>query len=92
MRKKLSAHSKTPKELLYLELGALPVRFILMSRRINFLWYLINDKEGSLLKRFFKAQCDQPIRGDWVSTVKQDLAELEMNMSFEEMVRISKDT
>ena len=92
MRKNLSAHSKTPKELLYLELGALPVRFILMSRRINFLWYLINDKEESLLKRFFKAQCDQPIRGDWVSTVKQDLAELEMNMSFEEMVRISKDT
>ena len=91
LRKMLSAHSKTPKELLYLELGALPVRFILMSRRINFLWYLINDKEGSLLKRFFEAQCDQPIRGDWVSTVKQDLAELEISLSFEEIERISKD-
>ena len=91
LRKILSAHSKTPKELLYLELGALPVRFILMSRRINFLWYLINDKEESLLKRFFKAQCDQPIRGDWVSTVKQDLAELEINLSFEEIEKISKE-
>ena len=91
LRKILSAHSKTPKELMYLELGALPVRFILMSRRINFLWYLINDKEGSLLKRFFKAQCDQPIRGDWVSTVNQDLIELDINLSFEEIERISKD-
>ena len=33
LRKIFSAHSKTPKELLYLESGNIPVRFILMTRR-----------------------------------------------------------
>ena len=91
LRKILSAHPKTPTELLYLELGAIPVRFTLMSRRINYLWYLIHDKEGSLLKTFFEAQCDQPVRGDWVSTVKQDLADLNIQMTFEEIADIQKE-
>ena len=91
LRKILSAHPKTPTELLYLELGAIPVRFKLMSRRINYLWYLIHDEEGSLLKNFFEAQCEQPTRGDWVSTVKQDLAVLDIKTSFEEIANISKE-
>ena len=91
LRKILSAHPKTPTELLYLELGAIPVRFTLMSRRINYLWYLIHDKDGSLLKTFFEAQCDQPIRGDWVSTVKQDMSDLNIQVSFEEISEISKE-
>ena len=91
LRKILSAHSKTPTELLYLELGAIPVRFTLMSRRINYLWYLMHDKEGSLLKTFFEAQCEEPVKGDWVSTVKQDLADLNIKMSFEEITNISKE-
>ena len=91
LRKILSAHPKTPTELLYLELGAIPVRFILMSKRINYLWYLIHDKEGSLLKTFFEAQCDQPIKGDWVSTVKKDMADLNIQMSFEEIADIPKE-
>ena len=91
LRKILSAHPKTPTELLYLELGAIPVRFSLMSRRINYLWYLINDKEGSLLKTFFEAQCDQPIRGDWVTTVKQDMADLNIELSFKEIANFSKE-
>ena len=62
-----------------------------MSSRINYLWYLIHDKEGSLLKTFFEAQCDQPVRGDWVSTVKQDMADLNIKMSFEEIANISED-
>ena len=62
LRKILSAHPKTPTELLYLELGAIPVRFILMSRRINYLWYLIHDKEGSLLKTFLKLNVTNPLK------------------------------
>ena len=91
LRAILSTHPKTPIELLYLELGAIPVRFTLMSRRINYLWYLIHNKEGSLLKTFFEAQCDQPIRGDWVSTVKQDMADLDIRMSFEEISNTTEE-
>ena len=91
LRSILSAHPKTPIELLYLDLGAIPVRYILMSRRINYLWYLLHNEEGSLLKTFFLTQLEQPTRGDWVSTVKQDLAELNINMSFEEIENVSEE-
>ena len=50
LRKILNAHSKTPLEALYLELGVLPLRFIITikARRINYLRYLANLKENEL--------------------------------------------
>ena len=83
LRKILSAHSKTPKEMLYLETGNIPIRFILKGRRLNFLWYILNEDEDSLLYSFFKAQCENPVRGDWVNTVKSDLDEIDIKMDFE---------
>ena len=35
LRDILSAHAKTPKELLYLETGSLPVSYVIKSRRLN---------------------------------------------------------
>ena len=36
MRRIMSAHSKTSIPALYLELGCVPIRFIIMQRRIGF--------------------------------------------------------
>ena len=41
LRQILSAHSKTPIEALYLELGCIPIRFKLMARQVNYLHYLL---------------------------------------------------
>ena len=43
------AHSKTSLEIFYLETGSIPIMYILTSRRLNFLWYLIHQQEDSLL-------------------------------------------
>ena len=87
----LSKHAKTPKELLYLETGTIPIRFIIKSRRLNFCWYLLNQDEDSLLGEFFKAQCDSPTKGDWVSGVTQDIKDLELNMTFDQIKDCSKE-
>ena len=84
-------HAKTPKELLYLETGTIPIRFTLMSRRLNFLWYLLNQNEDSMLSQFFHAQCESPTRGDWVSSVKQDLEDLELEITFEQIKACTKE-
>ena len=86
------AHSKTALELFYLETGSIPIRYILMSRRLNFLWYLVHQKEDSLLSNFFRAQCEDPIRGDWVSQVRADMESLDLVMTFEDIRAIPKDT
>ena len=75
LRKLLNAHSKTPLEALYLELGCLPLRYIIKARRLNYLHYLVNLKDDELLAKFFKAQLNSPTKGDWINTVKDDLKE-----------------
>ena len=85
------ANVKTPLELLYLETGNIPIRFILKSRRINFLHYILNDKDNSLLSSIFRAQCNQPVKGDWITTVREDIKELDINLTFEQIKSFSKE-
>ena len=91
LRKILGCPSKTPKELLYLETGTIPVRYIIMGRRLNYLWYLLNEEEDALIRRFLQAQIDSPIKGDWILTVRENLAHLDINMSLEEICATSKN-
>ena len=91
-RKIFAAHSKTPLELLYLESGNIPIRFILKSRRLNYLWYILHEDDNALLKTVFQAQCDKPVAGDWVKTVQEDMKDIELNMSFADIQKQSKDS
>ena len=45
LRRVLETPSSTPKPSLYLELGCLPIRFIIMKRRILFLHYIYTEFE-----------------------------------------------
>ena len=76
--------------MLYLESGNIPIRFILKARRLNFLWYILNEDEDSLIHSFFKAQCNKPVRGDWVNTVRKDLEDLDIDMDFQSIKSTSK--
>ena len=62
-----------------------------MSRRLNFLHYILCKDDDTLLRRFFEAQCAHPIKGDWVSTVIKDLETVDIKMSFEDIRRCSKE-
>ena len=92
LRKIFSAPRSTPKELLYLESGSIPIKFILKSRRLNFLWYMLKEKDDSMLKQFLRAQCENPVKGDWVTTVLDDLQELDIKQNFDEISEIPKVT
>ena len=63
-----------------------------MSRRLNFLHYILCEEQDTLLKRFFEAQCANPIKGDWASTVLKDLESADIKMTFEEIRKCSKDS
>ena len=52
----LGSHAKTPLEMLYLESGATPIKFVLASRRINFLHTILKREDEELTKRILKAQ------------------------------------
>jgi hypothetical protein len=69
----VNGHSKTTLEFLYLEAGAIPIRFIFSSRRLMFLQTILNRSGDELTRRVYMAQKDDPVKGDFVNLVKSDL-------------------
>ena len=90
LRRILKAHSKTPIEAFYLELGCIPLRYIIMSRRVNFLYYLTNLKHDEMLYKFFQAQVISPIKNDCIVTVNENLNHLKIHVTSEDIEGKSK--
>jgi hypothetical protein len=91
LRGMVKAHSKTPKEFLYLEMGAVPLRWVIAQRRINFLKNIIDRNDNELIKRVFNAQKESPTRGDFVQLVQSDLKKLGMTLEDNLITRGSRD-
>jgi hypothetical protein len=77
--------------MLYLELACLPIRFILMSRRILFLQTILQECEQSLMYRFFQAQLNKPTKGDWCHSAQKSLEDLDLKLSFSQVKLMKKE-
>ena len=66
--------------MLYLELGVIPIRFVMKGRRLNFLKYLLNKSSETLVSQVPVAQLTNPTRNDWGQTIKHDLEEIGLNI------------
>ena len=85
IRKILNAPISACIESLYLELGLTPIHIIVKSRRVKYLHYLVRLNESEMLYRVFQAQWKYPVKDDWTTTVKQDLIDLKINLSLDEI-------
>ena len=72
LRLLVGAHSKTPLAFLYLETGAIPIRFIMACRRMIYLQTIIKRSSSELTKRIYLAQKEDPIKGDFYWLVIKD--------------------
>ena len=90
LRKILSAPSTTPKCMLYLETGCTPIRFIIRSRRLMFLHYILKQDKNSLVSKVFHAQLSNPVQNDGAVTCKEDLDKLQITQSWDEIRNLSK--
>lgn len=90
LRSILKAPKTTPKEMLYLELGCVPLRNLIQKRRISFLYYLLHQEPNSMLYKFLETQISSRNTKDWTSTVLKDLEELNFGASIEEIKDMNK--
>ena len=90
LRSILKAPKSTALEMLYLELGCIPFSKIIMKRRILFAHYILNEKENSLLNRFFKTQLTNKHKKDWVTQVQNDLSKLDICQDFESLKQLKR--
>ena len=76
LRSILGAHKGTPKDLLYLETGTIPIRWILLQRRVNFLKHILSRDKDELLRKVYEAQKSNPVMGDFAKIVEKDLEKI----------------
>ena len=92
IRKILEVGQSCPKEMLYLDTGCTPIRYIIMLRKIMFLHYILNEDEESLVYRVLQAQLKKPVKGDWIVGVQEILIELEIELSLEDIKNLKEET
>ena len=83
LRKLAGVGKGCPTELLYLIFGVRPIEYIIKCRRLNFLHY-----NESLIYKVFHAILENPVKNDWVSSVKKTIEEFNLNMTFSEIKHI----
>ena len=91
LRRILEAPVSTPIEMLYLELGVVPIRFKIMERRLNFLWYILHEDEESLVNMFLQSQLKSPVHGDWGQSCHNDLEELEISCTIRDIEKMAEN-
>ena len=72
IRNILDTPSKTPIPALYLELGCIPIKYLIIYKRLMYLHHIVNLEDSHLVKQVFSAQLKNPSKGDWCLQVKED--------------------
>ena len=89
MRRIPEVPSTCPNEMLYIELGCLPIKYIVSTRRLLFLHYIINEDESSLISQVFKAPMNQPFKDDWYLAVIRDIQDFKLDLDIDEIKQMS---
>ena len=92
LRRIFSLPLSTCTEALYLESGCQDITTIVKGRRVKYLHTLVNSDENSMLYKFFQAQWEFPVRGDWVLQCNQDLIDFNLPNQLDYFKGKSKDT
>ena len=88
LRQILRAPKTTPKEMLFLELGCIPLRELIRKRRILFLQYIVKESPQSMMYKFLEAQLKDRKDKDWISLVLRDIQELKLNLELEDLKKM----
>ena len=92
LRRILETPSTTPKPALYLELGCLPIRFVIMKRRLLYLHYLLNLNNDEMLSKVFWKMTKNLLKNEWILKAKENLAELNMDENNLDLIKHKKKT
>ena len=90
-RRILETAKSTPISIMHLELGTIPIRYVIKSRRLHFLQYILKQDKDSLLYKIFQVQSRYPQKGDWILQIRQDLEDVKLTLSFDEISILSDD-
>ena len=71
-RKVLNVTGNPSPIFMMLELGTIPVRFVIMKKRLQFLHYILNENKESMLSQVFETLKSESKKGDFVHLTNGD--------------------
>ena len=80
----------TPIAAYYLETGAIPIRYVLIGRRLMYLWTILQKNEDELVSKVFKAQKLFPVKDDFVNQIIEDKEEIGLLLTESEIKFMKK--
>ena len=90
-RRLFNLPSSAPRVGMYVECGKIPIRHLVKMRRIMYFWHIIHQDRNELLFKFLEAQELSISSNDWISQVRKDLLEIQLNLSDKEIFGMSKE-
>ena len=89
IRQLVKGHSKTSLAFLYLECSILPIKFILISRRLMYLKHILSRNEHELIVKVYQRQKAKPVKDDWTLLIERDKATIGLTLTDSQIKEIS---
>ena len=82
---------QVPLHIMYLDGGQVPARYQIQRYKLNFLQYILQQEEESLLYKMLEAQQKQPVKGDWYSECCKIIENFKIELSFETIKSMTRE-
>ena len=89
-RQLFKSGASTPIESFYLLTNELPLRHIILGRRLMFLWSILHKKENELVHKMFDDQKLNPAKNDICLQFQEDLDTCEISLSMNKISKMKK--
>ena len=86
----MNAHGNTPLEHLYLELGALPLSYVIYVQRMIYLQIILKRNESEIAKQIDISQKAIPLPGDWCNLVAKDFKTMGLHICDEHIAGMNE--
>ena len=75
-----------------LELGIIPIKFLLKLKRLNFLYYILNEDTDSMISQVYHTMKEDSKKGDYISLINKDKLDLGINLTDSEIKDLPKSS
>lgn len=90
-RRIINVIKTVPKESIYITFGVIPIKYIIMKRRLMYWWHLNNVNKKELIYKIYNCQKLKMQKNDWSNSVNEDVKELKPDIEEEELSNVSKE-
>ena len=84
------AQAKVPTEMLYLETAQVPIKSVIIGRRLLYLQTILHRHKSELTRRIYDAMKEEPLKDDWIHLVTKDMSDINLNLSDDQISKLSK--